>query len=81
MDIKINCHSSICVNGEIWFDPFRVDNEGSAKLLFVTHPSRSTPSEPTPETWFFPGIMCISVEFYANLLRKRTDCNRKIKKK
>ena len=37
MDIKINCHSSICVNGEIWFDPFRVDSGSDAKLIFVTH--------------------------------------------
>lgn len=37
MDIKINCHSSICVNGEIWFDPFRVDSELNAKYIFVTH--------------------------------------------
>ena len=36
MDIKINCHSSICVNDEIWFDPFRVNN-GRAKYIFVTH--------------------------------------------
>lgn len=36
MDIKINCHSSICVNDEIWFDPFRVDG-GKAKYIFVTH--------------------------------------------
>jgi len=37
MDIKINCHSSICVNNEIWFDPFRVDSGSDAKLIFVTH--------------------------------------------
>ena len=37
MDIKINCHSSICVNDEIWFDPFRVDSGNDAKLIFVTH--------------------------------------------
>ncbi len=39
MDIKINCHSSICVNSEIWFDPFRVDSgENKAKYIFITHP-------------------------------------------
>lgn len=36
MDIKINCHSSICVNDEIWFDPFRVTG-GKAKYIFITH--------------------------------------------
>ena len=36
MDIKINCHSSICVNDEIWFDPIRVDGV-KAKYIFVTH--------------------------------------------
>lgn len=36
MDIKINCHSSICVNGDIWFDPFKVEG-GCAKYVFVTH--------------------------------------------
>jgi L-ascorbate metabolism protein UlaG (beta-lactamase superfamily) len=25
------------VNGEIWFDPFRVDSGSDAKLIFVTH--------------------------------------------
>lgn len=37
MDIKINCHSSICVNDEIWFDPFRVSGEVKAKYIFITH--------------------------------------------
>ena len=37
MDIKINCHSSICVNDEIWFDPFRVSGDIKAKYVFVTH--------------------------------------------
>ena len=37
MDIKINCHSSICVNNEIWFDPFRVSGNEKAKYIFVTH--------------------------------------------
>lgn len=37
MDIKVNCHSSICVNGEIWFDPFRIQVKSDAKLIFVTH--------------------------------------------
>ena len=39
MEIKINCHSSICVNGKIWFDPFRVECvDVTAKLIFITHP-------------------------------------------
>ena len=38
MKIKINCHSSICVNGEIYFDPFRLpENSPKAKIIFVTH--------------------------------------------
>lgn len=37
MNIKINCHSSICVNDEIWFDPFRIIDGGKAKYIFITH--------------------------------------------
>ncbi|MBR3885641.1 MAG: MBL fold metallo-hydrolase [Clostridia bacterium] len=37
MNIKINCHSSICVNDEIWFDPFRISDKGKAKYIFITH--------------------------------------------
>lgn len=38
MKIKINCHSSICVNGEIYFDPFKLpENSPKAKIIFVTH--------------------------------------------
>lgn len=37
MNIKINCHSSICVNDEIWFDPFRINDGSKAKYIFITH--------------------------------------------
>ena len=38
MKIKINCHSSICVDEEFYFDPFDVDDKPqNAKLIFITH--------------------------------------------
>lgn len=38
-DMKINCHSSICLNGNIYIDPFNVqDSLNNAKVVFITHP-------------------------------------------
>lgn len=38
MKIKINCHSSICVDEEFYFDPFDVDDKPqNAKIIFITH--------------------------------------------
>lgn len=38
MDIKINHHSSICINDEIYFDPLNIKDRGAAKIIFITHP-------------------------------------------
>lgn len=38
MNLKINCHSSILVDNEIYFDPFRLpENSPKAKFIFLTH--------------------------------------------
>ncbi len=37
-DIKINCHSSICLGGNIYVDPFKIENAPhNARLIFITH--------------------------------------------
>lgn len=37
-DIKVNFHSSICLGGEIYFDPFHIEKRvGGAKIVFITH--------------------------------------------
>ncbi len=38
MEIKVNYHSSICINDEIYFDPLNIKDRGAAKLIFITHP-------------------------------------------
>lgn len=39
MKIKINEHSSICLNDCIYFDPFKLKTENpKAKYIFITHP-------------------------------------------
>ena len=38
-DIKINCHSSICIDNNIYIDPFKIEtNYNNAKLILITHP-------------------------------------------
>lgn len=38
MDIKVNNHSSIIINNEIYIDPFKIkENLNNAKLIFLTH--------------------------------------------
>ncbi len=38
LDIKINCHSSICINKEIYIDPYNIEEfERTAKVIFITH--------------------------------------------
>ncbi len=38
-NIKINCHSSICIDGDIYFDPFKIERrQQPAKIIFITHP-------------------------------------------
>ncbi len=36
LDVKINCHSSICINGNIYIDPYLVKS-GQASVIFITH--------------------------------------------
>ena len=36
--ITINCHSSICIGGDVYIDPFKIqDNRHNAKCIFITH--------------------------------------------
>ena len=38
-NIIINTHSSICIDNNIYIDPFKIQNENhNAKLIFITHP-------------------------------------------
>lgn len=38
-DIKINCHSSICIDNNIYIDPFKINKKlNNAKLVLITHP-------------------------------------------
>lgn len=37
VDIKINSHSSILINNEIYIDPFNIMEKGVAKYIFLTH--------------------------------------------
>lgn len=38
MDIKVNYHSSILINNEIFIDPLKVNGNCKAKYIFITHP-------------------------------------------
>lgn len=39
LDIKINCHSSICINEFYYIDPFKIEKKtNNAKIIFITHP-------------------------------------------
>ena len=38
-NIKINCHSSICLNDNVYIDPFNIKTKkADAKVIFITHP-------------------------------------------
>ena len=38
-NIKINCHSSISLNEEVYIDPFNINvKKSNAKVIFITHP-------------------------------------------
>lgn len=38
LDIKINCHASICINKDIYIDPLHIkDKTKNAKIIFITH--------------------------------------------
>ena len=38
MDLFVNNHSSICINNNIYFDPFKIDKSvNNAKYIFITH--------------------------------------------
>lgn len=38
-DMKINCHSSICLDDSIYIDPYNIqDLRKNAKVIFLTHP-------------------------------------------
>lgn len=39
LNIKINCHSSICINEVYYIDPFKIATKtNNAKIIFITHP-------------------------------------------
>ena len=39
LNIKINCHSSICINDVYYIDPFKIATKtNNAKIIFITHP-------------------------------------------
>lgn len=39
LNIKINCHSSICINDVYYIDPFKITTKtNNAKIIFITHP-------------------------------------------
>lgn len=38
MKIKINKHSSICINDNVYIDPLHLNSAGKAKYIFITHP-------------------------------------------
>lgn len=38
-EITINCHSSICIGGDVYIDPYNItDVRKNAKCIFITHP-------------------------------------------
>lgn len=37
MDIKVNFHSSILIDNQIYIDPLKVKGDTKAKFVFVTH--------------------------------------------
>ena len=37
-NVDVNIHSSICINGDLYFDPFRTEEKKhNAKVIFITH--------------------------------------------
>lgn len=39
LNIKINCHSSICINEVYYIDPFKIATKtNNTKIIFITHP-------------------------------------------
>ena len=38
MKIKVNYHSSVIINNEIFIDPLKVNDDTKAKYIFITHP-------------------------------------------
>lgn len=38
-NIKVNCHSSICINNNIYIDPFKINESlNNAEFILITHP-------------------------------------------
>ena len=37
-NLSVNCHSSICINGNVYVDPFKINTKlNNAKIVFITH--------------------------------------------
>lgn len=37
-NLSVNCHSSICINGNIYVDPFKINTKlNNVKIVFITH--------------------------------------------
>lgn len=69
-NIKINCHSSICIDDNIFIDPFNIAEKRDAKIIFITHSHFDHLDINSIKNILTPSTVIVCTEDSAEILEK-----------
>ena len=78
--ITINTHSSICINDDIYFDPYNItEKKKNAKAIFITHSHYDHLDIPSIHNLFNSDTVIVAPEDCISTLREEGFFGRKSK--
>lgn len=69
-NIKINCHSSICIDDNIFIDPFNIAEKREARIIFITHSHFDHLDINSIKNILTPSTVIVCTEDSAEILEK-----------
>ena len=69
-NIKINCHSSICIDDNIFIDPFNIAEKREARIIFITHSHFDHLDIDSIKNILTPSTVIVCTEDSAEILEK-----------
>lgn len=69
-NIKINCHSSICIDDNIFIDPFNIAEKREARIIFITHSHFDHLDINSIKNILTPSTVTVCTEDSAEILEK-----------
>ena len=74
-NIKINCHSSICIDDNIFIDPFNIAEKREARIIFITHSHFDHLDINSIKNILTPNTVIVCTEDSAEILEKAEITN------